>query len=248
MQDKDWEDGGWMRTLGMFMNGTASEIRDDHGQCAEDTDFLLLLNAHHEPVPFRISFELYHGGWKVAFDTSRPDVERRTRNRWGAIAWSNWRPDPWCCSVMSANWIATYRLQLHAGFPLGAAQRFCRIWPNWESAMCTCRRAFRQCPAASMDMTSRTPLGSATILAARPPGRASSSAPARTVSGSCSTSCRITCRRRSTIRGGTMCLRMDRSASSPSSSISETRATEPFLRAFVLSRAALWRGAGCAAN
>jgi glycogen operon protein len=85
MQDKDWQDGGWMRTLGMFMNGAAAEIRDDHGQCAEDTDFLLLLNAHHETVPFRISFELYHGGWKLAFDTSRPmlsvDTEPVGRNR-----------------------------------------------------------------------------------------------------------------------------------------------------------------------
>jgi isoamylase len=75
MEGKDWEDGGWMRTLGMFMNGTASEIRDDHGQCAEDTDFLLLLNGHHEPVAFRISHELYHGGWRVAFDTARPELE-----------------------------------------------------------------------------------------------------------------------------------------------------------------------------
>ena len=85
MQDKDWQDGGWMRTLGMFMNGAAAEIRDDHGQCAEDTDFLLLLNAHHETVSFRISFELYHGGWKLAFDTSRPmlsvDTEPVGRNR-----------------------------------------------------------------------------------------------------------------------------------------------------------------------
>jgi glycogen operon protein len=64
-----------MRTLGMFMNGAASEIRDAHGQCAEDTDFLLLLNAHHEPVAFRISHELYHAGWKIAFDTARPTLE-----------------------------------------------------------------------------------------------------------------------------------------------------------------------------
>ena len=50
MGRKDWENGGWMRTLGMFLNGAAPEIRDAPGQCAEDTDFLLLLNAHHEPV------------------------------------------------------------------------------------------------------------------------------------------------------------------------------------------------------
>jgi isoamylase len=85
MEASDWEDGGWMRTLGMFMNGTAPEIRDSQGQCAEDTDFLLLLNAHHEAVAFRISHELYHGGWKVAFDTARPtldiDKESVKRNR-----------------------------------------------------------------------------------------------------------------------------------------------------------------------
>jgi len=75
MEGKDWEDGGWMRTLGMFMNGMAPEIRDAHGQCCDDWDFLLLLNAHHEPVAFRISHELYHGGWKLAFDTARPTLE-----------------------------------------------------------------------------------------------------------------------------------------------------------------------------
>jgi glycogen operon protein len=85
MGPKDWENGGWMRTLGMFLNGAAPEIRDSTGACSEDDDFLLLLNAHHEPVPFRISYELYHSGWKIAFDTARPDlpVEQYTvgRNR-----------------------------------------------------------------------------------------------------------------------------------------------------------------------
>jgi isoamylase len=85
MEPKDWDDGGWMRTLGMFINGMAPEIRDSEGQCAEDKDFLLLLNAYHEPVAFRISYELYHSGWKVAFDTARPQLplERESvkRNR-----------------------------------------------------------------------------------------------------------------------------------------------------------------------
>ena len=75
MEGKDWEDGGWMRTLGMFMNGLVPEIRDAHGQCCDDWDFLFLLNAHHEPVSFRISHELYHAGWKLAFDTARPALE-----------------------------------------------------------------------------------------------------------------------------------------------------------------------------
>jgi glycogen operon protein len=74
MEAKDWEDGGWMRTLGMFLNGMAPEIRNSEGQWAQDKDFLLLLNAHHEPVAFRISYQLYHSGWKVAFDTARPNL------------------------------------------------------------------------------------------------------------------------------------------------------------------------------
>ena len=45
MEPTDWEDGGWMRTLGMFLNGEAPEIRDSNGRCAVDWDFLLLLNA-----------------------------------------------------------------------------------------------------------------------------------------------------------------------------------------------------------
>jgi isoamylase len=75
MEPKDWEDGGWMRTLGMFLNGEAPEIRDSQGRCAGDWDFLLLLNAHHEAVSFRISHELYHSGWRIAFDTARPTLE-----------------------------------------------------------------------------------------------------------------------------------------------------------------------------
>jgi isoamylase len=75
MEPKDWEDGGWMRTLGMFLNGEAPEIRDSQGRCAGDWDFLLLLNAHHEAVSFRISHELYHSGRRIAFDTARPTLE-----------------------------------------------------------------------------------------------------------------------------------------------------------------------------
>ncbi len=75
MGPKDWEEGGWMRTLGMYLNGRAPEIRDSAAQCTEDMDFLLLLNSHHEPVSFRISHELFPTGWKVAFDTARPELE-----------------------------------------------------------------------------------------------------------------------------------------------------------------------------
>ena len=90
MVAKDWEDGGWMRTLGMFINGTAPEIRSGAGLCVADADFLLLLNAHHEPVSFRISHQLNPALWKVAFDTARPtlpiETEAVKRNRLVSLA------------------------------------------------------------------------------------------------------------------------------------------------------------------
>jgi isoamylase len=90
MEAKDWEDGGWMRTLGMFINGTTPEIRDSNGRCVEDADFLLLINAYHDPVSFRISHQLYPSGWKVAFDTARPNLpveqEPVKRNRLVSLA------------------------------------------------------------------------------------------------------------------------------------------------------------------
>jgi glycogen operon protein len=79
-----------MRTLGMFINGLAPEIRDSEGRCVQDADFLLLLNAHHEPVSFRISHELHPSKWLVAFDTARPTLpveqEAVMRNRRVSLA------------------------------------------------------------------------------------------------------------------------------------------------------------------
>ncbi len=74
MGNQDWEDGGWMRTLGMYLNGTAPEIRDSQCGYASDADFLLLTNSHHAPVDFRISGELHPSGWRVVFDTARPQL------------------------------------------------------------------------------------------------------------------------------------------------------------------------------
>jgi hypothetical protein len=32
----------------------------------------MLTNSHHAAFDFRISRELHHAGWRVAFDTARP--------------------------------------------------------------------------------------------------------------------------------------------------------------------------------
>ncbi|HZP61361.1 MAG TPA: glycogen debranching protein GlgX [Opitutaceae bacterium] len=74
METPDWEDGGWMRTLGMYLRGDVPEIRDHAGKHVDDGDFLLLLNAHHEPVDFRVPDELPPAEWKIAVDTAQPEL------------------------------------------------------------------------------------------------------------------------------------------------------------------------------
>jgi glycogen operon protein len=83
MQDEDWNEGGWMRTLGMLLFGNAPEIRNSAGRRVRDNDYLILLNAHHEPVSFRLPKDIRRKRWFLAFDTARPDLapgqERVTR-------------------------------------------------------------------------------------------------------------------------------------------------------------------------
>ncbi len=74
MRRKDWEEAGWMRTLGMFLHGKAAEIRGPKGEPVEDDDFLLMLNGHWEPVEFHLPRKLREGPWLIAFDTNRPDL------------------------------------------------------------------------------------------------------------------------------------------------------------------------------
>jgi len=70
MTEADWNEGGWMRTVAMFLPGDAPEIRDRTGQPIQDDDFLLLMNSHHENVPFRVPEDLDPAQWTVEFDTA----------------------------------------------------------------------------------------------------------------------------------------------------------------------------------
>ncbi len=90
MEASDWLEGGWVRTLGMFLNGSAPEIRGMDGERFRDKHFLLLTNAHDAEVDFRLANELPHSGWKIAFDTARPELavekEPVKRNRFIKLA------------------------------------------------------------------------------------------------------------------------------------------------------------------
>ena len=71
MTDEDWGNG-MLRSLGMFLHGDAPEIRDAGSKRVVDRDFLVLLNAHHETVDFKLPAAAIEGAWQLVIDTNEP--------------------------------------------------------------------------------------------------------------------------------------------------------------------------------
>ena len=70
MSDEDWNIG-YARSLAVFLNGNALPAPGPKGEKVEDDSFLLLFNAHTEPVTFTVPDDLAGFGWQVLIDTSR---------------------------------------------------------------------------------------------------------------------------------------------------------------------------------
>jgi isoamylase len=68
----DWE-GEHVRCLGMLFSGTGLIDVGQRGEHQSDDDFLLLVNAHHEPVPFVLPERA--AGWTRVVDTARDEPE-----------------------------------------------------------------------------------------------------------------------------------------------------------------------------
>jgi isoamylase len=72
MSDEDWSHG-FAKSLGVFLNGDAIPSLDPRGERVTDDSFYLLFNAHHEPLPFRLSNRPEWGErWKKVLDTNEP--------------------------------------------------------------------------------------------------------------------------------------------------------------------------------
>jgi isoamylase len=69
----DWR-SGFARSLGVFLNGHAITEPGPRGEAITDCDFLLLFNAHSEPVAFTLPGPELAKGWQVVVDTARPEV------------------------------------------------------------------------------------------------------------------------------------------------------------------------------
>ncbi|NTV86340.1 MAG: glycogen debranching protein GlgX [Burkholderiaceae bacterium] len=66
----EWNQG-FARCLGMYLLGDAIGEADEQGRHVVDDDFILLINAHHEEIPFVLPGFQAHARWQLALDTSR---------------------------------------------------------------------------------------------------------------------------------------------------------------------------------
>ncbi len=70
MTDEEWGQES-ARSLGVFLAGEGLDEQDDRGQRVTDSNFLLLMNAHYEKVPFQLPTVASGMVWVALIDTSR---------------------------------------------------------------------------------------------------------------------------------------------------------------------------------
>jgi glycogen operon protein len=75
MTDADWN-AGFVRCLGMRLAGDLIGELDEHGEPIRGETLLLLLNAHHEAIPFALPPTRPDHHWQPVLDTTTDDRER----------------------------------------------------------------------------------------------------------------------------------------------------------------------------
>ena len=78
MTDEDW-DNWHQRCLGLRLAGDAIEEVDPRGNHIKDDTLLILLNAHHEPLPFVLPAHRTRVRWEVLLDTREAKGTPRRR-------------------------------------------------------------------------------------------------------------------------------------------------------------------------
>jgi glycogen operon protein len=77
MTDQGWN-AGFVRCLGVLWAGDVIDDVDETGQRIEGDTLLILLNAHHEPIPFQIPTHDHGARWELILDTTLVSTEGRT--------------------------------------------------------------------------------------------------------------------------------------------------------------------------
>jgi isoamylase len=69
MKPEDWS-SGFGKAVGVFLNGEAIPSPDERGQRVVDDSFLVLFNAHHEPLKFGMPATMWGARWLRILDTA----------------------------------------------------------------------------------------------------------------------------------------------------------------------------------
>jgi glycogen operon protein len=68
MSEEDWE-AGFAKSLGVFLNGSSIPSVDSRGEPETDDSFLVLFNAHFEPIDFTVP-PAWGERWSIVLDTA----------------------------------------------------------------------------------------------------------------------------------------------------------------------------------
>jgi isoamylase len=79
MTDEEWT-SGWVRCLGVMLNGQTLDHVDEKGESVHDDTFVLMLNCHHEPILFYLPPPPTGDSWEVVVDTNDPCGERKLKS------------------------------------------------------------------------------------------------------------------------------------------------------------------------
>src|SRR5216110_385750 len=71
MTEEEWT-SPFVRCIGMLLSGDTSDVLTFEGEPIRDDTFLLLINAHHEPIPFVLPGQ-EHLEWQLILDTMDPN-------------------------------------------------------------------------------------------------------------------------------------------------------------------------------
>lgn len=72
MDMNDWQNTHAFSMM-VYLNGADIPEMDYYGNATVDNDFILIFNAHYEPIQFTLPDENYGSKWKLVVDTYNPD-------------------------------------------------------------------------------------------------------------------------------------------------------------------------------
>jgi len=73
MADEAWS-AGYVQCLGVHLSGETGDV-DEYGRPVRDDHVAMLLNAHHEPIPFVLPSVAGYSDWEKLFDTADPKMK-----------------------------------------------------------------------------------------------------------------------------------------------------------------------------